>query len=140
MVAGVKIVPVTFNKRVVAGVTYNVYPVAVATRVPVDSSETVDLRAYLPTEDHVLATLAVKSSRPVEVTVSGVYQNIPRVYNLPASTYNQFVFDSSEFGNSFEVHTVILSNPAAAVTQPSPLPAGYPAANVELFAAVYDPS
>ncbi len=138
MVTGVKLTPITFNRKSVAGQTYNIYPMTVTTRVAVDSQEVIDLRPQLPQEDHVLAVLSVKSTRPVEVTVSGVFANIPRVVQVPATTYYQQVFDSTEFAQSFEIHTVTISNAAAATTSPTPLPPAYPAAEVELFAAVYE--
>jgi hypothetical protein len=138
MVTGVKITPVTFNRKSIAGQTYNIYPMTVTTRVAAAGQEVVDFRPQLPQEDHVLAALAVKSTRPVEVTVSGVFANIPKVFQLPATTYYQQLFDSSEFAQGFEIHTVTISNAAAATTSPTPLPPAYPAAEVELFAAVYE--
>lgn len=138
MVSGVKVTPVTFNRKSIAGQVYNIYPMMVTTRVAVASQEVIDLRSQLLQEDHVLAVLAVKSTRPVEVTVSGVFANIPRVVQLPATTYYQQVFDSTEFTQGFEIHTVTINNAVAATTSPSPLPPAYPAAEVELFAAVYE--
>lgn len=136
--SGVKLSPITFSRKVISGATYEPFPMVLTTRVAADSDEVIDFQSHIRSNLNFLASIVVKSTRPVEVTVSGVYNNVPKVYSLPPSTYFSQVFDSSEIASMFKPHSIIVTNLEAPTTQPSPLPPAYPGADVEVMLTVYE--
>lgn len=130
--------PVTFGSASINSINYTSYPVTLTSRIAEDSTQQVDLSAYYQGTYQVAKLLVVKASRPVTVTVSGVYSNTGLQYTLPPQTYVQHLFDSRETDFAFKPLLLTINNPVASVTQPSPLPAAYPAAEVEVLVVVQE--
>lgn len=130
--------PVTFAKASIGGTNYETYAQIIPSRIASEATETYNLGAYYTKPKQITKLLVVKSSRPVLVTISGTYNNLPYVYALPPQTYFEQLFDSREVTHAFKPTTITITNPAPSATQPSPLPDAYPAAEIEVLVAVQE--
>ena len=137
-----KIGPSTFTKVNISGVSYDVFPILLTSRIQPDTQEVWDLSSYYQATTQWLKLLIIKSTRPVTVTVDGstLEPTTPFSWTTPPLTYHHQVFDSTETALGYLPTTLTIYNPAAAVTAPTPLPPSYPATQVEVLIAVQEGS
>lgn len=101
------------------------YPSKFSTLIRVSTSTTFDLSNI----GFNLRALAIKATRPVATFLV----TADKEYELPLGTYACYLFDSKESSFLTNVTAVRVEVPAASSPNPTPAPANYPDAFVDLF-------
>jgi hypothetical protein len=136
MQASLNLNPTVLTQATLGNAVYDCYPTVLASRIPVESTETWELANYYQSPDQILKLLIVKASRPVQVKLDGVISGDAVEYVLPYNTYIHQVFDSRELTFGFRLLELHVTCAAASLQNPMPLPPNYPDAQVEVLLAV----